>query len=217
MASGRFQDLQTAVIVADNDWRTIVGNPYVVAYTQAYTRYKETLKKQKESDKEAGELFVTAACVVTGSVLLGSIGSVTIEMIAKRTVITVARRTLNDTMFRLFRSVRKNDGVAFAVGSFVDGLKDKAKEKANKVVEAYLSATDGVITPEPLVQYLQLDSFMRANVNCAIRMAQVVEQDGAMSEAERTPRIGTFAPRRFSTNRRDAARPSGPAWPRSSS
>ena len=113
--SQRFQDFETAVDLASNDWRTIVGNPYVISYTQAYSKYKETLDKQKESDKEAGELFVTAACVATGSILLGSIGSVTLRMIAKRSVVSVARRTLNDTMFRLFRSVRKNDGVAFAV------------------------------------------------------------------------------------------------------
>mgnify|MGYP006175366131 CR=1 FL=1 len=118
--SQRFQDFETAVDLASNDWRTIVGNPYVISYTQAYSKYKETLDKQKESDKEAGELFVTAACVATGSILLGSIGSVTLRMIAKRSVVSVARRTLNDTMFRLFRSVRKNDGVAFAVVVEID-------------------------------------------------------------------------------------------------
>jgi hypothetical protein len=183
--SQRFQEFETAVMLADNDWRTMVGNPYVVAYTQAYSKYKETLDKQKDSDKEAGELFVTAACVATGSILLGSIGSATLKMIAKRSVVTVARRTLNDTMFRLFRSVRKNDGVAFAVGSFIDGMKDSVKEKADKIVDEYLHSTDRVISPEPLVQYLELDSFMRANQNCAIRMAQLVESDRSMSEKEK--------------------------------
>ncbi|WP_420139922.1 hypothetical protein [Sphingomonas sp.] len=185
MASQRFQEFQTAVTLADNDWRTTVGNPYVVAYTQAYTKYKEVLDQQRDSDKEAGELFVTAACVATGSILLGSIGSVTLRMLAKRTVVTVARRTLNDTMFRLFRSVRKNDGVAFAVGAFVDGLKDKAKEGAEKIVEDYMHSVNGLITPEPLVQYLQLDSFMRANQNCALRMAQLIEDDRSMNEAQK--------------------------------
>ena len=183
--SERFQEFETAVDLATNDWRTIVGNPYVVSYTQAYSKYKETLDKQKESDKEAGELFVTAACIATGSILLGSIGSVTLKMIAKRTVVSVARRTLNDTMFRLFRSVRKNDGVAFAVGAFVDGMKDSVKEKADKIVQGYMHATENTISPEPLVQYLEFDSFMRANRNCAIRMAQLVESDRSMSEKEK--------------------------------
>jgi len=182
--SDRFDKFVTQINLAQNDWRVVVGNPYISAYTHAYENYKEKLGEQKAADKEAGELFVTAACIATGSVLLASVGSASLRMLAKRTVVRIANRSLGNNFSRLFRIARKNEGVAFAMGKFLDAAKGEIKEKAEKIATTYTQTTSGIITPEPLVQYLQMDSFIRANVNCAIRTAQAVEES-RVSEQEK--------------------------------
>lgn len=183
--SERFQNFCTQINLAQNDWRIMAGNPYISAYTHAYETYKETLNAQKDADKQAGELFVTAACIATGSVLLGSIGSLSLKMLARRTVVQIASRSLGTNFARLFRVVRKNEGVAFAVGNFVDSAKGGLKAKAEKIAGTYAQTVTSTITPEPLVQFLQMDSIMRANVNCAIRMAQMIEEDSSLGDKEK--------------------------------
>ncbi|MES2056066.1 MAG: hypothetical protein V4564_09020 [Pseudomonadota bacterium] len=183
--SDRLQSFINQINLAQNDWRVTVGNPYISSYTQAYANYQKVLGKQKESDKEAGELFVTAACIATGSILLASVGSVTMRLVARRTVARIATRTLSNNFQQLFRATRKNEGVIFAAGKFVDMAKGGLKKKAEKIATDHLQSVSSIISPEPLVQYLQMDSFMRANVNCAIRMAQAVEEDSSASAQEK--------------------------------
>ncbi|WP_174280187.1 hypothetical protein [Sphingomonas bacterium] len=185
MAIGRFDKFFADTTIAENKWRGAVGQNYIDSYTIAFSKYKETLDKQKESDKQAGELFVTAACLATGSVLLGSIGSVTMQMIAKRTVITLARKTLTDNLFRLFRTIRKNEGVVFAIGSFTDSLKDKMKEKAEGFVTEFYHVADNILSPEPIVQMNHFENFMRANSTCALQMAELIESEHTLSEAQK--------------------------------
>lgn len=184
--SERFNNFCTQINIAQNDWRIVAGNPYVGAYTHAYEKYKETLDAQKEADKQAGELFVTAACIATGSILLGSIGSLSLKMIARRTVVQIASRSLGTNFARMFRVMRKNEGVAFAVGNFLDSAKGELKSKAEQIAAGYAQTVTSTITPEPLVQFLQMDSIMRANVNCAIRMAQMIEQNSSLSDKDKT-------------------------------
>ncbi|SEQ88247.1 hypothetical protein SAMN05216548_108192 [Faunimonas pinastri] len=149
--SERFTRFTQQLTIADNDWRIIVGNPYVGAYTKAYAAYKETLDRQKQADKEAGELFA-AACVVIGSFLLGSIGNVSMQMIAKRTVAQIANSSLLKSYANVFCIVRKNEGVAFAVGKFVDAATGSLKFNAEKIATTYMQDVSSVISPEPLVQ-----------------------------------------------------------------
>ena len=184
--SERFNRFTTQIGLANNDWRVIVGNPYVSAYTKAYASYKDTLDRQKQADKEAGELFVAAACVVTGSFLLGSIGKVSMQMIAKRTVVQIANSSLFNNYRNVFRIIRKNEGAAFAVGKFIDAASGSIKSNAEKIATTYLQDVSSVLSPEPLVQFLDMDSFMRANVNCAIRMAQMIEQNSDLNDAQKT-------------------------------
>lgn len=131
--SSRFDEFVTRINLSQNDWRLSVGNPYVTAYTSAFNSFKEKLDQQKESDKKAGELFVTAACLATGSVLMASIGSATMRLIARKTVASIATRTLNTTFHTLFRNLRRNEGMVFAVGGLLDHLQGEVKEKADKI------------------------------------------------------------------------------------
>lgn len=181
----RFEKFVTRINLSQNDWRISVGNPYVTAYATAFSSFKEKLDEQKESDKKAGELFVTAACIATGSVLLASVGSATMRMIARRTVASIGRRTLNSSFHRLFRTLRKNEGMAFAVGGLIDHVKGEVREKTDKIATHYLQAISSTISPEPIVQLLQMDSIIRAHVNCAIRSAQAIEES-SMTQQEKS-------------------------------
>jgi hypothetical protein len=130
-------------------------------------------------------LFVTAACIATGSVLLATVGSASMRMLVRRTVVRVANRTLSNNFHKLFRTVRRNEGVTFAAGKLIDELNGGLKKKAEEIAAAHVQSVAATISPEPLVQFLQMDSIMRANVNCAIRLAQAIEPDTSASSDEK--------------------------------
>lgn len=183
--SQRLQDFINQVNLSQNDWRVAVGNPYISAYATAFSSYKDTLERQRDVDKQAGELFVTAACIATGSVLLATVGSATMRMLARRTVVRIANRTLSNNFQKLFRTVRKNEGVTFAAGKLIDELNGGLKKKAEEIAAAHVQSVSQIISPEPLVHFLHMDSVMRANVNCAIRLAQAIERDTSASSDEK--------------------------------
>lgn len=185
MSTNRLNQLVVDLTKADNQWRYDVGNPYVTAYATAYSRYKETLQAQKDADKAAGELFVAAACVVTGSFLLGSIGKASMQMIAKRSVVQIANSSLFKNFSNVFRVVRKNEGVAFAVGKFVDSATGSVKSNAEKIATGFLQKMAGTLSPEPLVQFVHMDSFMRINVNCALAMGEMIDQCSDIDHAQK--------------------------------
>jgi hypothetical protein len=190
--SNRLNQLNVDLTKADNRWRYDVGNPYIIAYTQAFSKYQETLARQKDDDKEAGELFVSAACLVTGSFLLGSIGKASLQMIAKRSVVQIANTTLFRNFSSVFRVARKNEGIAFAVGDFVDAAKDSIKSHAQTIATGFIQKMSATLSPEPLVQLANMDSFMRINVNCALAMGEMIDQGYGLSEADKDAAYATL-------------------------
>ena len=52
------------------DWENNYTIPYVLAYNKACYNYKKTLEDQAKSDKTQAELFVMAASILSGSVLM---------------------------------------------------------------------------------------------------------------------------------------------------
>ena len=63
-------------------WNTRVGQPYVRGYDAAFNSYKKVLDDQKEADKARAELFVTAASIVTCSVLMGALAASSFRAVA---------------------------------------------------------------------------------------------------------------------------------------
>ena len=51
-------------------WRTNVTLPYSLAYDTAFESFGKVVKEQADADKARAELFITAASIVTGSVLM---------------------------------------------------------------------------------------------------------------------------------------------------
>lgn len=166
-------------------WRADVGNPCLGACTDAYVKFEETLNAQSEADKAAGELFVAAASVCTGSLLTASLARVTLPRVVRRTIIVIGGRQLATTYARLYRTIAGTEAITFAIGKIYEELQGKLKDRAKGVITDALGGMSQIVSPEPLVQVLQMDTLLRTHSIAARESAQAIESDSATNESQK--------------------------------
>jgi hypothetical protein len=176
----RFTEFSARLDISSRNWSSRVGQPYIDAYSDAFLKYQTAISDQKQADKQNADLFITAACVVTGSVLVGTIGSATLKMLEKKAIVQIASRTLGNSFARLFRVVRKNEGVAFALGSLIDGLKGKTQAQVQKIAENYLANSNFHISSNPVAQHAAMQRVIDDHHNLALEAALAIENDHSL-------------------------------------
>lgn len=181
----RLQSYRNLVEDRQAAWESVVGIPYLMAYDLAYKSYQETLTAQKDADKERGELFVTAASVVIGSTLLGTVASVSMQKIIRRSIVDYARRNVDLTMLRLLNSTRRNKSVAFAVGKIFDEVKGGVVKELQDIATRWSQANIDFATATPVSQLLQVRQILINNRLCAFESADKIEGDPTMSAADK--------------------------------
>jgi hypothetical protein len=182
---GRFVDFSARLGNSARDWYSYVGNPYIDAYSDAYEKYNKTIADQKQADKDAGDLFITAASVVTGSVLLGTIGSSTLNLLKRKAIAQIARTTLSSNMGRMFRVARRNEAVVFALGSVTDAIKGQAKAKIQTLAETYMTHASFPVSSNPTAQHSAIQRVINDHQNLATKAALAIEEDSSLSEKDK--------------------------------
>ena len=80
-------------------WQVNVTMPYVAAYDSAYSKFRETVDKQAAVEKARVELFITAASIVTGSVLMATVASSSLRAVAGNVALDIVCRNNLDKTF----------------------------------------------------------------------------------------------------------------------
>ena len=166
-------------------WRTEVGNPYLESYTVGYTQFTKTLDEQKEEDKQAGEFFIAAASICTGSLLAASIAKATLSRLGRRSLILIGGRQLATTYRNLYTTVSGFEPATFAIGKVYEALQGKLKDRAKESITEALQRMSRIVSPEPLVRVLQMDTLLRTHVIAAKETAQAIEADHKTNDSEK--------------------------------
>lgn len=166
-------------------WWKDCMNPYVDAYQAAYDGFKQTLNDQAEVDKRNAELAVLAACVVTGSLLVATVGAASMRVLARRQALRyVANNNLQRT-YRNIRDIATHDVTTFAIGKITSEAKSSVKKEAQKIVAKTIGSTPNRLTTSPMSLKLQMESVLLGHALCANLTADAIEKDSSLSEAEK--------------------------------
>ena len=183
--SERLQRFRNSVDDGYDGWRARVALPYITAYADAYENFQKTKKDQADADRAQAELFVAAASIVTGSLLMATVGQASLRVLAGNAALSLICRHNLDRVFNAFHAMSSNKAAMFAVGKLLDESKSQATKKAQDAVSELLSNTSNIVSSAPLVRYAQMDTFLLNHKLCAKKAAAIVEEEAGMSEAEK--------------------------------
>ena len=190
--SERLQKFLTKVGLGRSQWGTRVGRPYVGAYNIAFDAYGKTIQSQKDADKERAELLVTAASVVSGSLLMAVAGSASLRVLAGNAALkAVCARELNRT-FEVMHTVYNSRTAMFALGKAMDEAKDRAGKLVKDAVTQMLTANNSVLSVLPLNQLINVETMLDNLRDCAIIAASNVDGDRQLSEAQKNILFAQF-------------------------
>jgi hypothetical protein len=183
--SERLQRFRNSVDDGYDGWRARVTLPYISAYTDAYDSFQKTKREQAEADRAQAELFVAAASIVTGSLLMATVGQASIRALAGNAALNVICRHNLDRVFNTFHAVSGSKAAMFAIGKVLDETKSQATRQIQGAVSELLSNTSNIVSAAPLVRYAQMDTFLLNHKLCAKRSAEIVEAAEDMNDAEK--------------------------------
>lgn len=168
-----------------NNWFRWVADPYIAAYDTAFESYKETTKLQEEADKARAEMFVMAASLVTGSILMATVASTSMRMLARRTALSMMGRQNLKIAFNLAKAAQNSEPFMFAVGKLLDEGKSQIATIAQNEVKKLVSANMNVVSNTPMVQSKHLDIILRNHVACAYDCGLAFEDNRSLSAAQK--------------------------------
>ncbi len=187
--TSRIDAFRHKVEVGMHTWRANVTLDYISAYATAYKNFEDTIKKQADSDKARAEMFVTAASIVTGSILMATVASASMRVVAGNAALNViCRYNLNRT-FDLMATAASSQTFMFAVGKVLDTAKDKLNSQIKETVTKLTDTTSKIISSAPIVQHVHLEKFMEQHWLCCNSVADLIE-GAPISEAAK---VASFA------------------------
>ena len=156
-------------------WQANVTLPYAIAYDAAYKSFQDTVKAQTDADKARAELFITAASIVTGSVLMATVASTSLRALAGKLALdAVCNQNMNRT-FDLMAVAASSQTFMFAVDKVIDVTKDKLKDQLKETVTDLTNTTSHMVVSTPLGQHLQLELFLLNHKRACYKSADIVE------------------------------------------
>lgn len=156
-------------------WQTNVAIPYAIAYDKAYDAFQNTVKAQAEADKARAELFITAASIVTGSILMATVASTALRAKVGQIALQATSKLNMDRTFYLLVVAQDSQTFMFAVDKVIDVTKDKLKDQMKEVVTDLTNSTSHMVVSTPLSQHLQLDRFIKQHQLCCEKASDLVE------------------------------------------
>ncbi|WP_117190521.1 hypothetical protein [Rhizobium terrae] len=185
-ATERLNDILLELPKYKSQWQLNVANPYVRAYDLAVENFNRETKAQAERNRLAAELFVFAASILTGSVMMAAFATTSVRVLAGRAMLSmVCNNNLNRT-FELMHVAANNKVLMFALG----GILDEAKKLANKQVTSAAKSLTGsapiAASPTALNYMTRLDDFINANHICVHNFIQGVRDDQSINEANKS-------------------------------
>jgi hypothetical protein len=181
MMPDRLQTFRNLVQDSVLDWQANVCNPYIEAYDKAYTNYKDSFDKQKESDKARAEMFVAIISILPGSSLMATAGTSSLRVIANRGALRLlAVRSATKTL-ATYNAVLENASAKFAVGKVLDIVKDETGKKIKDAATRTMSNSRDLISTSPLSRDKQLNSWLLNHQLLANDAAQAIESSRSMS------------------------------------
>jgi hypothetical protein len=177
----RLQTFRNLVGDSVDAWQSQVCNPYIVGYDTAYTSYKDTFNKQKESDKARSEMFIAVLSILPGSVLMSAAATSSLRTIAHRSALRLlAARSATRTL-ATYNAVVENAGAKFAIGKVLDLVKEEAGKKIKEAVTRAMTNSRDVLSTSPLSRDKQLNSWLLDHKLLAYDAAKAIEDSKTMS------------------------------------
>ncbi len=177
----RFQTYFNRVTLAVDGWQSRVCNPYIVAYDAAYTSYKETFDKQKESNKAQAEMFIAIASMLSGSILMSAATTSSLRVIAHRSALSILAARNATRVLAKYEAIASNAAAKFAVGKVLDIAKDEVGKKIKDAVTRAISNTSSLLSTSPLSRDKQLNTWLLEHKILAIAAAQAIEDSRTMT------------------------------------
>lgn len=167
-------------------WNLRVGQPYVRAYSAAFDAYKKALDDQKEADKARAELFVTAASIVTCSVLMAAVAQTSLRLLARDAALNVICRYNLERTFNAMAAAESSKTFSFAIGKVLDEAKKQIGKGIQDAVNQAIRDNDNVVaTASPTTQASVIQSFLDNNKLCAHQIGKLIDEDPKLSEAQK--------------------------------
>ncbi|APG87637.1 transmembrane protein (plasmid) [Sinorhizobium americanum CCGM7] len=209
-ATDRLTDILVELPKYKSQWQSNVANPYVRAYDLAVENFQRTLKAQEARDKMTAELFVFAASVLSGSVLMAAFATASLRVLAGRAALrVVCNNNLNRT-FDLMHAAASNKAVMFALGGILDEAKKFAGKQITSAAEKLTSSAPIASSPTAINFLTRIEDFINVNHICVHEFIAGVRDDRAISETDKlkvadlvgkTPFCNPPAGRRVDENR----------------
>ncbi|UIY31298.1 hypothetical protein LZK73_29400 (plasmid) [Neorhizobium galegae] len=147
--------------------------------------YNNEMKAQGERDRATAEMFVLAASILTGSVMMAAFATTSVRVLAGRAIVRViCNNNLNRT-FNLMAAANNNKAFMFALGGVLDEAKKVANKQVTKLVEGLTSTGTQVSAPTSVNYESRLMDFIRASHICTHEFIEGVKEDNSISEAHK--------------------------------
>lgn len=171
----RLQTYRNRVSDAVDSWQANVCNPYIIAYNTAFRNYNEAFNRQKESDKARAELFVSAASILPGSILMATAASSSLRVLANRAALNMLAKSNLTRTLSIYKAASENATAAFATGKLLDMIKDATGGKIKDAVIKATSLSDNMLASDPLNRDKQLNTWLTNHKLCAFEAAEAIE------------------------------------------
>ena len=168
----RLQSYRNQVSDAVDAWQANVCNPYIIAYNTAYKSYNDTFKKQNDSDKARAELFVTAAAILPGSILMATAATSSLRVLANRGALRLLAGRSTTRALNVYNAVAANATATFAIGKALD------------IVKAMSNSRD-LLATDPLNRDKQLNSWLINLKLLAFEAADAIERSRSLSKRDK--------------------------------
>lgn len=168
-----------------SQWQLNVTNPYVRSYELAYNNFQKTLKEQASKDQTAAELFVFAASVLSGSVLMAAFATTSLRVLAGRAMLrTICNNNLNRTFDAVHATVN-NKAAMFALGSIMDNAKTVAGKHVTSAVENFTKSAPVAQSQTALNFLTRMDDFVNVNHICVHEFVANVRDDASIKDNDK--------------------------------
>lgn len=165
-----------------SQWEKNVVNPYVRAYDMAYDSYQKTLTAQAAHDRMVAELFVLAASVLSGSVMMAAFASSSLRVLAGRAMLkAICNNNLNRT-FNAVHAISNSETAMFALGGLLDAAKNLAGKQIQSAMEDLTKSPPIAASPSALNFLTRMVDFIDANHIALHGFVRGVIDDASISD-----------------------------------
>jgi hypothetical protein len=125
------------------------------------------MQEQNKHNSDQVELFVTAASIVTGSIMMASFATASVRILAARGMINAIAATNIDRIWNLMAVANNSKPFMFGVGKLLDETKGRLREEVvSAIAEVAKKSNDHQISiHSPAVESAHLEAFLRFHLN----------------------------------------------------